>query len=449
MAYLPHTPADRQRMLERIGLSSLEELTEIIPSQLRLKRPLDLPPALSAYEVERYFEGLAQRNATFSQGHFLGAGAYRHYIPAVVDTICQRSEFLTAYTPYQPEASQGTLQAIFEFQSLICRLTGLEVANASVYDGGTAVVDGVLMACAQTRRPRVLVSKAVNPQTRQLLKTYAANGAFSLQELDYSPQTGQTLLDGRLDPQVAVVVLQIPNFLGIVEDGPDLVERIHEAGALALVAIPDLHTLGLLEGPGSYGADLACGEAQGAGNPLSFGGPYVGFLACTSKLMRRIPGRLVGLTEDSQGRRGYCLTLQTREQHIRRDKATSNICSNQALCALATTVYLSLLGAQGLRAAAKYAWQNTTYLRSLIAQLPGYTLPLSGPYCQELVVQVPAGQALNLNHFLACEGIQGGYPLGEDYPELSDCILFCCTELTRKAEIEELVTALRSFKEAY
>ncbi|MGM9997988.1 MAG: aminomethyl-transferring glycine dehydrogenase subunit GcvPA [Candidatus Bruticola sp.] len=447
MTYTPHTAADIKAMMEEVGVSNWEELFSFIPEKLLLNRPLQLPEALSEYDLLNYFKSLSDRCAVFSGGSFLGAGAYRHFIPSIVNHIISRSEYLTAYTPYQAEASQGTLQTIFEFQSLICRLTGMEVANASVYDGGTAAADAVLMAAAQTRRSKILISRGVHPQIREVIKTYLAGSHIQLEEVPLHAETGRTEL-GEIGHDTAAVLIQNPNFLGIIEDGEALCSQAHASGALAIVEVSDPVCLALLRSPGSCGADICCGDAQALGNPVAYGGPYVGFLACTNKLMRRIPGRLVGLTEDAEGRRGFCLTLQAREQHIRREKASSNICSNQALCALATTIYLSLLGPTGLKRAAVSSVQNTAYLKGKLAELDGFTLPLSGPSYNEFVLRCPKGEAAAILQYLACEGIQGGYLLEKDYPELADSMLLCCTELTKAEQIDEFANALRSYKEA-
>ena len=447
MTYTPHTPADIEAMLAEVGVASWEELFASIPQKLLLNRPLQLPEALSEYDLTNYFKSLADCNCLFSGGSFLGAGAYSHFIPSIVNHIIERSEFLTAYTPYQAEASQGTLQTIFEFQSLICRLTGLDVANASVYDGGTAAADAILMALAQTRRNKVLVSRGVHPQIREIIATYLADSSVIVEEIPLDPGSGQTDL-AEVGTDTAAVLVQNPNFLGVIEDGPALCQKAHTGGALAIVEVSDPVCLALLRSPGEYGADICCGDAQALGNPVAYGGPYVGFLACTSKLMRRIPGRLVGLTEDAQGRRGFCLTLQAREQHIRREKASSNICSNQALCALATTIYLSLLGPVGLRKAAVSSLQSSTYLKEQVSDLEGFSLPLSGPTYNEFVLRCPSDRATELRQYLANEGIQSGYLLEKDYPELADCMLLCCTELTKAAQIDELVAALEHGKEA-
>lgn len=447
MSYLPHTSEDVKTMMAEVGVADWDGLFADVPAELRLNRPLDLPEALSEYDLLKYFEGLADKNGMFAGGSFLGAGAYRHFIPCIVNAVTSRSEYLTAYTPYQAEASQGTLQTIFEFQTMICRLTGMDIANASVYDGGTASADAVIMAAAQTRRSKILVSRGVHPQIREVMKTYLAGSSLSLEEVPLDEASGTTALED-VGSDVAAVLFQVPNFLGVIEDGPVLCEKAHAAGALAVVCASDPVNLALLEAPGNYGADICCGDAQALGNPVAYGGPYVGFLACTSKLMRRIPGRLVGRTLDHEGRQGFCLTLQAREQHIRREKASSNICSNQALCALATTVYLSLLGPKGLETAAEGALRAAEMLKAEISAVEGFTLPLNAPTFNEFVVKCPKGCAKELLQYLACEGIQGGYLLENDYPELSDCMLLCCTELTKAAQVKEFAAALRSFKEA-
>ncbi|HBM96711.1 TPA: aminomethyl-transferring glycine dehydrogenase subunit GcvPA, partial [bacterium UBP9_UBA11836] len=316
-----------------------------------------------------------------------------------------------------------------------------------VYDGGTAAADAILMAVAQTRRSKVLISRGLHPQIREVIATYLAGSSIQVEEIPLDPKTGQTCLP-EVGADVAAVLVQNPNFLGIIEDGPSLCQKAHSSGALAIVEVSDPVCLALLRSPGEYGADICCGDAQSLGNPVAYGGPYVGFLACTNKLMRRIPGRLVGLTEDAQGRRGFCLTLQAREQHIRREKASSNICSNQALCALATTIYLSLFRPVGLKKAAVSSLQSSAYLKEQVSKLEGFSLPLSGPTYNEFVLRCPQGTAAKLMQYLACEGIQGGYLLEKDYPEMADCVLLCCTELTKKAQIDELISILRNGKEA-
>ncbi|MBQ7503106.1 aminomethyl-transferring glycine dehydrogenase subunit GcvPA [bacterium] len=446
MSYIPHTDADVRKMSEAVGVSFEEAAYAAIPEELRLNRELELPEALSESDLLDYFRKLSEANRRFEGGSFLGAGAYRHFIPSIVETVISRSEFLTAYTPYQAEASQGTLQTIFEFQSLICRLTGMDVANASVYDGGTAAVDAVLMAVGQTGKKKVLVSMGVHPQIREVMETYLAGSDIKLEYAPLSAQTGRTELP-EIASDTAAVLVQNPNFMGIIEDGPELCRKAHEGGALAAVAVNDPVNLALLKAPGAYGADICCGDAQPFGNPVAYGGPYVGFLACTQKLMRRIPGRLVGMTEDHDGKRGFCLTLQAREQHIRREKASSNICSNEALCALAATVYLCAVGPEGLRRSAEAGMRNAAYFRSRIAEAEGLELVFAGPHMNEFAARFPKGVAEEFNRFLAERSIQGGYVLDGVYSGLEDCMLLCCTELCKKAQIDAWAEAWQAFKE--
>ncbi len=444
MSYLPHTQADRERMLQVLGVRTVDELFAPIPSAVRLDRELCLPEALTEHDLLEHLEELAGRNQVAGRRSFLGAGAYRHFVPTIVDTVTGRSEFLTAYTPYQAEASQGTLQAIFEFQTMIARLTGMDVANASVYDGGTAATDAALMAIAQTRRNKVLVSRGVHPHTRQILATYLAPGGGVVEEIPLRDGLTQVPTVGS---DVAAVLVQIPNFLGLVEDGPALCQAARQAGALAIVVVNDPVSLAVLAAPGGYGADLVCGEAQPVGLPLSFGGPYVGFLAARKDYLRRMPGRLVGLTSDHEGRRGFCLTLQAREQHIRREKASSNICSNQGLCALAVTVHLSLLGPEGLREAALGSLSASAWARQRLSRIPGFSVAFAGPSFHEFVLRCPVPPQ-RLLEGLAERGILGGYALGAEYPELADGLLVCCTELTRREDIEELAVELEALVES-
>ena len=443
MSYLPHTAQDRLQMLQAIGVDSVEDLLQPIPAELRLHRPLNLPEAETEYDLLRHAEALAAANGRAEL--FVGGGAYNHFIPAVIDMVTSRSEFLTAYTPYQAEASQGTLQTIFEYQTMICRMTGMDVANASVYDGGTAAADALIMASNKTRRKVVYVSQAVNPQVREVISTYLVGSSIEVRELPL--KQGMTVLP-ELDKTVAAVMIQIPNFLGLIEDGVNFCAKVREAGALPIVAVGDASSLALLEAPGKYGAAICCGDAQAFGMPLSFGGPYCGFLACKQDLMRNIPGRLVGMTTDHNGKRGYCLTLQAREQHIRREKASSNICSNQGLMALTATVYLSLVGPQGLRTVALASKRATDTLKKALGAVPGLFLEHNASTYNEFVLRCPAGQASGLLQHLAQHGILGGYELGKDYPELQDCILVCCTELTQPAAIKRYAELAREYMTA-
>lgn len=441
MNYVPHTPGDQQKMLASIGMDSISKLFDSIPESVRLRRPLELPRDLSEYELQLHLEQLASQNMVPAQGCFLGAGAYRHFVPAVVDTVISRSEFMTAYTPYQPEVSQGTLQTIFEFQSMMCNLTGMDVSNASVYDGGCAAVDAVFMAMSVTGRKQIVVSQGVHPQTRELLRTYLATNEGQLIEAPL--REGQTILP-ELGEDTACVLIQVPNFLGIIEDAPGLCAQAKAAGAVPMVSVGDPVSLALLTRPGDYGAEIVVGDAQPIGLPLSFGGPYAGFVACKKQHMRRIPGRLCGLTVDSQGRRGYCLTLQAREQHIRRDKAFSNICTNQGLCALAVTVYLALMGPQGLREVAETSAGLAHYFKNKVAKLPGYTVELARQAAfHEILVRCPLGATATLQQ-LEARGIIGGYAVERDYPEYKDCLLFCFTETNGREGVDLLLAELQA-----
>jgi glycine dehydrogenase subunit 1 len=444
MRYIPHTPGDVARMLERIGVGSLEELFVEIPASARLNRPLDLPPALAESDLVRELKALASRNAT-PESHlsFLGGGAYQHFIPAAVDQLISRSEFYTAYTPYQPEISQGTLQAIFEFQTLICQLTGMEAANASMYDGASACAEAALMAVRLTKRRKVLVSRALNPRWRAVIATYCRYVDLDVVEVGYTAD-GRTDLDdlaGKLDGQTAAVIAGYPNYFGVVEDLAALAGLAQGAGAKLVAGVAEGVALGLLKSPGELGADIVAGEGQSFGIPVSFGGPYVGFFAARMKDVRAMPGRLVGETLDRDGKRGFVLTLSTREQHIRREKATSNICSNQGLCALTATVFLSLLGKQGLREMARQNLAKAAYAREQLTRVAGLKLAFAAPTFNEFVVrsQQPVAQVLAA---LEQQGILGGIPLGADYPELADAFLVCVTEQNRRADIDALAKAL-------
>ncbi len=442
MDYTPATPADRSRMLQAIGLSSTADLFDDIPSIAR-RTHLDLPRALSEIEVSRLLRDLSENNADLAHHPcFLGAGSYLHYIPSVVGHIVGRSEFYTSYTPYQPEVSQGTLQTIYEFQSLIALLTGMEIANASMYDGASALAEATIMAANVTDRGTVLLAASVHPEYRRVIQTYVQGLSFSV----VSDPVGS---DGTLDPaqilphlndDVACVVVQYPNFFGCLEDVSDLARIAHDAGALLIVVVNPI-ALGILVPPGEMGADVVVGEGQPLGIAPSFGGPYLGLFATREKFIRNIPGRIVGATTDTRGQRGFVLTFQTREQHIRREKATSNICSNEALCALASTAYLSYLGKSGLRQVAELCLQNAHYLADRIASIPGYRLAFRGPFFNEFAVRCPIAPA-TINARLRDAGIIGGYELGRDYPDLSDAILFCATEMNRRADIDRLVSVL-------
>ncbi len=440
-SYIPNTDADRRKMLETLGLDSLEELFEAIPPEKRYPH-LDLPPPLSEMEVKKLVRGLTEKNADLDHHPcFLGAGAYHHFVPAVVDHIVRRSEFYTAYTPYQPEASQGTLTSIYEFQTMVCELTAMDVANASMYDGATALAEAGLMAARITRRDRLVVASTLHPSYRQVLRTYTQGLGVDIREVGYSEDGGVDFpqAEQSLDEEIAALLVQHPNFLGSLEDLLPLSELAHAVGALLVVCVDPI-ALGLLCPPGEQGADIVVGEGQSLGNPLSYGGPYVGLFACRQKYLRQMPGRLVGMTKDIEGRRGFVLTLQPREQHIRREKATSNICTNQALVALATTVYLAVMGKQGLRQVAELCYHKAHYAAQQIVALPGYER-LFGGFFKEFVIRTPLPPA-EVNAHLWERGIIGGYELARDYARLTDCLLLCVTEMNTRGEIDRLVQAL-------
>jgi glycine dehydrogenase subunit 1 len=435
--YLALTEADRAAMLAAIGVSSLGELFADIPAAVRLGRPLALDPPISELEVERELAALADKNiSTADELSFLGAGIYDHYVPALVDAVIERPELLTAYTPYQPELSQGLLQAIFEYQTVICELTGMEVANASGYDGATVAADACFMAARASGRSRVVVAGTVNPQVRRVVRTYAPG--FGLEVAEVPP------MDGVVDPDdfraaaagAAAAIFQQPNFFGCLESAPELAAAARDAGALAVAHVDPL-SLGLLEAPGNYGCDIAVGEGQGAGNHLSFGGPHFGFLAARKELVRRMPGRIAGETTDLEGRRAYVLTYQTREQHIRREKATSNITTNQSLCALAGLVYLSWLGPEGLR----QLGQTCLGLAELAKKRLGLPLLFPAPTFKEFAVRTsrPAEEVVRA---AKAKGVNPGYPLGRDFPELEDGLLVSLTERRSPADVERLAEVL-------
>jgi len=447
MSYIPLSKKDIEAMLKRIGLSSLDELFTSIPREIRWEGPLDLPPPLTESELFEYFNDLSRKNSFPEFLSFLGAGAYAHTIPAVVDYLSSRGEFVTPYTPYQPEVSQGTLQIIFEYQTLICQLTGLEVANASLYEGATATAEAVLMAQRLKNKSKVLVARTLHPQYRQVIASYIRNLGLTLEEIDYDSRSGRLLLDdlkNKLDDQVTALVVQNPNFFGVIEEPEEAFTLARQNGALNIAVIAEALSLGLLQPPGKYGADIACGEGQSFGLPLSFGGPYLGFIACRQEFLRQLPGRIAGQTRDAEGRIGYVLTLSTREQHIRREKATSNICTNQAWCALRATIFLETLGPRGLKEMAYYNLQKANYALESLLALNGLKRRFEGPIFNEFVLE--SEKPLNQIYIRMMEkGIIAGYPLERDFPELKNCLLLCVTEVHSRAKIEKLIEA---FKEA-
>jgi glycine dehydrogenase subunit 1 len=440
--FIPHTDADRQAMLKAIGVKELEDLFQAVPASHRFPE-LEIPPALSEMEAAAELQEMSLANAsTQDLICFLGAGAYRHYTPAAVDAIIRRGEFLTAYTPYQPELSQGTLQAIFEYQSLIAALTGMDVCNASHYDGATAVAEAVSMAFANFRgkRNKVILSPALHPQYRGTVHTYAASTPISLLGEDISPTAGPEALIPLIDLNTALVVVQYPDFLGRLYDYTKLAEEVHAAGALLAVSVNPM-ALGMLKTPGEMGADIVTGEGQSLGIPLSYGGPYLGLFTTRKEYVRKMAGRLVGETVDNRGQKAYVLTLTAREQHIRREKATSNICSNQGLIALASAVYLSLLGKNGLRQVSELCYHKAHYAAQQISMLPGYSIWSSTPFFNEFVIQCPM-PVIEINEHLLDHEILGGYDLGQDYPQLSNSMLVAVTEMNTREDIDLMVDVL-------
>src|ERR1041385_6825891 len=432
-------------MLEQIGVASTEKLFESIPENLRLRSHLNVPAAMSELELLKRFEEMGRRNQAAQRVSFLGGGAYSHYTPTIVDHLISRSEFFTAYTPYQPEISQGTLQAIFEFQTLVCQLTGMDIANASMYDGSTAMAEAVLMAERVTRRRKVIVSSAVHPQYLEVAHTYVQHAGIDLQTADIDPASGQTPATAfdAIDNQTAAIVVQSPNFFGCIEDVAALADKAHAAGALLVVTVTEAMSFGLLKSPGACGADIVVAEGQSFGVPLSYGGPYVGLFATRDKYARQIPGRLVGEAYDKNGRRGFVLTLATREQHIRREKATSNICTNEGLIALCATVYLETMGRRGIQEVAQQCAKKAAYTARAISKLNGYSLPFTGPYFNEFVVRAP-GKAVDLLARLAKEKeIEGGIALSRFMPGHPNDFLVCVTETNTREQIDSFVSALR------
>lgn len=444
MRYLPNSPRERAAMLDATGHHSIEELFSQIPEDLKLREPLKLPGPLSEQEILEFFR---QASAQSSREYvsMLGAGAYHHYRPVAIDSLVSRGEFFTAYTPYQAELAQGTLQAMFEFQTLIAQLTGMDVANASLYDGSTAMNEAVLMALRITRRERVLVGATVHPEYRQVLRTYVRSQGIEVAEIPYAPsgRLAGDALAGSLDGRTAAVVVQSPNFFGILERASEIAGAVHRAGALLVVVITEPLSLAIVRPP--VEADIVCGEAQSFGVPVAYGGPYVGFLATREQFLRQIPGRLVGQTQDTEGRRGFVLTLATREQHIRREKATSNICTNQSLCALVATIYLSLLGKNGLKALAEQNLAKAHYAARELAAVPGASLPFTGPRFNEFVVKAPA-DAEKLLAELRKEKIVGGLNLERFYPELKGHLLLCVTEMVSKSAVDRMTAVYRRFR---
>ena len=454
MRYLPKSPADRKEMLEAIGVASIDELFETIPGEYRLQRDLTIPRQHAESEILDRFRAFAANVATGDAAvlaklpaaklpaSFLGAGAYRHYRPVIIDSLVQRGEFLTSYTPYQPEISQGTLQAMFEFQTMICELTGMEIANASMYDGSTGCAEAVMMAVRVTGRDGCVAARTVHPEYREVLKTTVQHQEIPVAECGFDAKTGRVdlaELERAITENTACVLIQSPNFFGTIEDVAAIAELVHSRGALLIVAIAEAVSLGIVKPPKE--ADIVAMEAQSFGVPVGFGGPYCGVIACKERFLRQMPGRLVGETKDMNGKRGFVLTLSTREQHIRREKATSNICTNQALVAMMVTIFLTVYGKQGLRELAEQNLAKAAYLREALTRA-GATPLFSAPNFNEFTVALPAS-AESLNAKLLAKEIVGGLALSKWYPELGEgASLWCATELMTKPQIDAAAQAL-------
>jgi glycine dehydrogenase subunit 1 len=442
MRYLPNSPAEREKMLAAIGAAAIDDLFAVIPAEHRLKRDLDVPRQHAESEIIDYFRAAGAKNAT-DYASFLGAGAYRHYRPVIIDSLIQRGEFLTSYTPYQAEIAQGTLQAIFEFQTMIAELTGMDVANASMYDGSTGAAEAVRMAMRVTGREKYVVASTVHPEYREVMTTYAKHQGLPSTLIGYDRKTGSidlAALEAAVTAETAAVLVQSPNFFGIIEDIPAIAKLVHAKGALLIVSIAEAISLGVVRPP--VEADIVSMEAQSFGVALSYGGPFCGVLAAKEQFVRQMPGRLVGQTVDGSGYRGFVLTLSTREQHIRREKATSNICTNQALVALMATIFLSVYGKEGIRELAEHNLAKADYAAKTLSAQPGAKLLFSGaPRFNEFVLQTKESPASWSQRLLDAK-IVGGIDLSRWYPELSHCTLWCATEIVTRAQIDAAANAL-------
>jgi glycine dehydrogenase subunit 1 len=444
MRYIPNSPEERLEMLEIVGLKSADELFRSIPSDVQLNRALKVTDPLAEPEVIASMEMMAEKNVATRKTSFLGAGVYSHYSPTIVDHLIQRSEFFTSYTPYQPEISQGTLQYIFEFQTLVAQLTGMEVANASMYDGSTSMAEAFLMAQRVTRRDKVVIAETVHPEYLEVGKTYTQHGDLTIETVHFDKETGRVLNTelNKLDDKTAAFVVQSPNFFGCVEDLQKLADKAHAVGALFIVVVAEAISFGLLKSPGECGADIVVGEGQSFGIPMSYGGPHLGLFACKEKYVRNMPGRLAGIAYDKNGNRGFVLTLATREQHIRREKATSNICTNQGLIALAATIYMEAMGKKGLQEVAMQNAQKTAYAKKQIAAIEGFSLPFSSPTFNEFVVRAPKNASEILESLRKDKNIIGGLALSKYYSENDNDFLVCVTETNSKVQIDNLVSEL-------
>jgi glycine dehydrogenase subunit 1 len=439
MRYLPKSPADRQQMMREIGIQSIDELFAPIPAEYRLNRDLKVPRQMAESEIIDYFRGCAETNAA-GYAVFLGAGAYHHYRPVVIDSLISRGEFFTAYTPYQPEISQGTLQAIFEFQTMICELTGMEVANASMYDGSTGAAEAIMMAVRVTGRKSALVARSVHPEYREVMSTYSQHQGMPISEFGFleNGRVDMAELEKKITDETAGVLIQSPNFLGTIEDVAAIADLVHKKGALLVVSIAEALSLGIVKPPAE--ADIVSMESQSFGVPLGYGGPYAGVMATKEKFVRQMPGRLVGEAKDKDGKRGFVLTLSTREQHIRREKATSNICTNQALIATMATIYMTIYGREGLKELAQQNLAKATYATLEFSKKAKVLFP-GTPRFNEFVVQTKE-DSNDLNNRLLEKKLIGGLPLKRFYPELGNAALWCCTELNTKDQIDTAVKAV-------
>jgi len=442
MPYILNTDRERKEMLKSIGVSSVEELYAALPTEIKLKEQLNFPLGLSEFDVKRKITELSRRNKPLEKyNSFLGAGCYDHYVPAAVSFILSRSQFLTAYTPYQPECSQGILQAIYEYQSYICLLTGMDVSNASLFDGASALAEAVLMALRINKKKRVIISSTIHPEYKETLKTYLSGFDFVIEEIGFRSDGLFDLenLEAKLNDEVGCVAFQSPNFLGLIEDTEKLSELARGVRALSIMVTNPL-SLAIFKEPKSLGVDIVCGDGQPLGGSLNFGGPSFGFMAAKNEYIRQMPGRIVGKTEDKKGDAAYCLTLQTREQHIRREKATSNICSNQSLNAIGAAAYLSLMGREGLKEAALSSFSNTQYLYKRLKEVRGVKIPFAPCVFNEFVWEVE--NAPKIIDTLYKKNIIAGYYLGQVFPQYKNSILSCCTEKKNKNEIDEMVASI-------
>jgi glycine dehydrogenase subunit 1 len=443
MKYISLGDKDKKEMMAKVGIDSLNKLFSSIPEELKLKKSLRIPPPFSEQELLRYFDSIRSQIKYSEYLSFYGGGAYNHFIPYTVDYLSSRGEFLTPYTPYQPEVSQGTLQVIFEYQTLICQLTGMDIANASLYDGASGAAEAVLMAHRIKGRSKVLIARTLHPQYREVIRTYVKNVAITTEEVAYSPigEIDFQDLEEKIDKKTSAVVCQSPNFMGVIENLEKISELARSHHALFIVVVTEPISLGLLEAPGKLGADVVTGEAQSFGIPLSFGGPYLGFLACSKDFLRQLPGRIAGQTSDVEGRRGFVLTLSTREQHIRRERATSNICTNQAWCALRATIFLETLGREGMREVAWHNIQKANYALEKLVQINGVKRRFKGSFFNEFVLEL-SKEWSRVESILRKKKIIGGISLEEFYPELKNCALFCFTEVHKKQDIDRFVKCL-------